>query len=244
MAHGSGVCGWTARYFKTVRGGRARVCGDGVARYFFNHIVPGRFELEVGAGFRLLLQDSGLSVGCVLGGKPCTAGSSVEWQDAGTRPRIREHADAGRNARIRDGGTAFRSPEGGLSSIQREENESLCDFRSGCATILANHLENRCARRKNHTDRVGRIAAGGIEGSGRREVPLEQVRSAGDYKERRRLVSRPCFRGLKKVPEELVVNLVMVLHFRGLHERPERTRTAVGSRLLQIRIARLNVLAQ
>ena len=42
---------------------------------------------------------------------------------------------------------------------------------------------------------------------------------------------------LKHIPEELVVHFVVILHFRLLHKGTEQPWTAIGRRLLQIRIA-------
>ncbi len=33
---------------------------------------------------------------------------------------------------------------------------------------------------------------------------------------------------LKQIPQELIVNLVVELHFRGLHDRSQKARAAVG----------------
>src|ERR1700719_453283 len=50
-------------------------------------------------------------------------------------------------------------------------------------------------------------------------------------------------RRLKQIPEELIVNLVVVLHFRCLHERAQQTRAAISRRLLQFRITAFHVFA-
>ncbi len=59
---------------------------------------------------------------------------------------------------------------------------------------------------------------------------------------------RPVFPGrpgtssrLEQVPEELVVNLVMVLHLWRFHERAQRSRATVSRRSLQIRVATFHV---
>jgi len=33
---------------------------------------------------------------------------------------------------------------------------------------------------------------------------------------------------LKQIPQELVVDVVVILHFRGFHESPQKARTAIG----------------
>src|SRR6201996_6609023 len=50
--------------------------------------------------------------------------------------------------------------------------------------------------------------------------------------------------GLKLVPEELVVNLVVVLNFRRLHESAQQTRAAIGCSLLQVGVPTLHVFAE
>ena len=54
----------------------------------------------------------------------------------------------------------------------------------------------------------------------------------------------PTLRSLEHIPEELVVDFVVVLHFRRLHERAQQPRAAVGRGLLQVRVAALHVLAE
>ena len=49
---------------------------------------------------------------------------------------------------------------------------------------------------------------------------------------------------LEQVPEELVVDFVVELHFRRLHERAQQPRAAVGRGLLQVRVAALHILAE
>src|SRR4051812_6701518 len=49
---------------------------------------------------------------------------------------------------------------------------------------------------------------------------------------------------LELVPEELVVDLVVELHFLRLHDAAEEARAAVRGRLLQVGVAALYVLAQ
>ncbi len=51
------------------------------------------------------------------------------------------------------------------------------------------------------------------------------------------------FRELELVPEELVVDLVVVLHFGRLHKRAKRACAAIRRGLLQVRIASLHVRA-
>lgn len=48
--------------------------------------------------------------------------------------------------------------------------------------------------------------------------------------------------GLEQVPEELVVNVVVILHFGRLHKRSQLARTTIGGRLLQVRIAPFDVI--
>ena len=50
-------------------------------------------------------------------------------------------------------------------------------------------------------------------------------------------------RFLEKVPEELVVNLVVELHFGRFHEGAELARAAIGGSLFQIRVAGFYILA-
>ena len=52
------------------------------------------------------------------------------------------------------------------------------------------------------------------------------------------------FRSLEQVPEELVVDLVVVLHFRRLDEGAQQARAAVGRGLLQVGVAALDVVAE
>jgi hypothetical protein len=33
---------------------------------------------------------------------------------------------------------------------------------------------------------------------------------------------------LEQIPQELVVDVVVILHFRGFHESPQKARTAIG----------------
>src|ERR1700730_5957774 len=47
---------------------------------------------------------------------------------------------------------------------------------------------------------------------------------------------------LKTIPQELVVDLVVILHLRSLHERPEEPWTAVSRSLLQVGIAPLDII--
>lgn len=49
---------------------------------------------------------------------------------------------------------------------------------------------------------------------------------------------------LEQIPEELVVYVVVVLHFLGLDEGSEQTRATVGRGLLQVGVASLYVLAE
>ena len=46
---------------------------------------------------------------------------------------------------------------------------------------------------------------------------------------------------LKQVPQELVVDVVVVLHLGRLHESPEQAWAAIGGGLLQVGIARFDV---
>src|ERR1700733_12277709 len=49
---------------------------------------------------------------------------------------------------------------------------------------------------------------------------------------------------LEQVPEELVIDIVMVLHLGSLHKSPEQARAAVGSSLFQIGVAALHIFAE
>src|SRR5579871_2278830 len=49
---------------------------------------------------------------------------------------------------------------------------------------------------------------------------------------------------LEQIPQELVVNIVMILDFRGLHEGPQKPRAAVGGGLLQVGIPAFHVFAK
>ncbi len=49
---------------------------------------------------------------------------------------------------------------------------------------------------------------------------------------------------LEQIPQELVVDLVVELHFLRLDESPQRARAAIGRSLFQVRIARLHVFAE
>src|SRR4051794_29473851 len=51
-------------------------------------------------------------------------------------------------------------------------------------------------------------------------------------------------RGLKQVPQKLVVDIVVVLHFGRFHECAELARAAIGGGAFQIGIALLDVLAE
>src|SRR6266404_7483844 len=54
----------------------------------------------------------------------------------------------------------------------------------------------------------------------------------------------PAFMILEQVPEELVVNLMVVLHFRRFHECPKRARAAVRGSAFQVRETSLYIGAQ
>src|SRR5260370_3482072 len=49
---------------------------------------------------------------------------------------------------------------------------------------------------------------------------------------------------LEQIPQELVVNLVMELHFGSFHERSERSWAAIGGGLFQVRVAILYVFSE
>ena len=49
-----------------------------------------------------------------------------------------------------------------------------------------------------------------------------------------RTLGSPTCKRLKQVPEILIVDFVVILHFLGLHERAEQTRTPIGTRLFEI----------
>ena len=51
-------------------------------------------------------------------------------------------------------------------------------------------------------------------------------------------------RALEHVPQELVVHLVVELHFGSLHKRAEVPRTAVRRSFLQVRVTTLDVRAE
>ena len=46
---------------------------------------------------------------------------------------------------------------------------------------------------------------------------------------------------LEHIPKELIVDFVVILHFRRLHERAQQPRAAVRRRLLQVRVSPLHV---
>jgi len=49
--------------------------------------------------------------------------------------------------------------------------------------------------------------------------------------------------GLEQIPEELVVDVVVILHLGRLHEGSEQTRTAVGGGLFQVGVTAFYVFA-
>jgi len=49
---------------------------------------------------------------------------------------------------------------------------------------------------------------------------------------------------LKQIPEELVVDVVVILHLGRFHERSQQTRTPIGGSLLQIRVPALHIFAE
>ena len=58
-------------------------------------------------------------------------------------------------------------------------------------------------------------------------------------------LARTAARGeLELVPEELVVNFVVELHFLRLDDRAEEARAAVRGRLLEVGVAGFDVIAQ
>src|SRR6267378_3813786 len=69
-----------------------------------------------------------------------------------------------------------------------------------------------------------------------------------NHKSKNALAFRPGRSGaqlfLKQVPEELVVYLVVILHFGSFHKRAQSTRTAIRGGLLQVRVASLHVFTQ
>jgi hypothetical protein len=66
-----------------------------------------------------------------------------------------------------------------------------------------------------------------------------------DWRPIQQRVEGPCVpRDLEQVPEELVVHLVVELHFLRLHERPQRPRATVGRRLLQVGVPALHIFAE
>jgi hypothetical protein len=76
--------------------------------------------------------------------------------------------------------------------------------------------------------------------AGRTQAPLGMTRlDCGGFAERPRAM-----KSLEQVPEELVVDLVVVLDFGALDEGAEIVGAAVGGSALQFRIARLYIRAQ
>src|SRR5438067_4201921 len=49
---------------------------------------------------------------------------------------------------------------------------------------------------------------------------------------------------LKQVPEVLVINIVVVLHFLGFHKCAEQTRAAICGRFFEIGVTTLHICAQ
>src|SRR5258707_12165502 len=60
--------------------------------------------------------------------------------------------------------------------------------------------------------------------------------SGDEYALRAAPLKGPLVSGLKQVPQELVVNVVGVLHLGGLHKSPQQTRATVGGGLLQSKL--------
>src|SRR6478752_5072515 len=50
--------------------------------------------------------------------------------------------------------------------------------------------------------------------------------------------------GLEQVPQELIVNVVVVLHLRRLHKCTQQAWTAIGCSLFQVHVPRLRILAE
>jgi hypothetical protein len=49
---------------------------------------------------------------------------------------------------------------------------------------------------------------------------------------------------LKQIPEELIVDVVVILHLGRLHESSQQTGTAIGGRLLQVGVTSLYIFAE
>src|SRR5260370_25838190 len=87
-------------------------------------------------------------------------------------------------------------------------------------------------------DRVIRMTGGGSSKRPKKGQSGNPIKSAG-FPHR-----SGQSKGLKQVPQKLVVNVVVILHFRRFYERAQQARAAVGRGLLQVEVAVLHVFAE